>query len=407
MKRTLKVESMWACLCFFIAFISSIQSALAAEERKEILIGSHLPMSGMGAMSGKEQKWAYEQALKDINQAGGIYVREYGKKLPVRLVLIDDESDSEKAAVAVERLIKQDKVDLILSGQVGAMGVIPGMITAEKYKKYYHGTVVWIPNFLEHNFKYCTMYFFDMGQAGSMTFDLWKSLPEDQRPRKIGLFLEDSFDGELMGDAWAQFAKKNGFEVVARESLSMGGKDFTSQVLKGKAAGVDAIVCMANVPETVILVRQMKQNNFNVKYFQGMKGTWANDFYEALKKDSDYILCDGFWSMDFPFKGAKELGERYIKDHGKSALGIGLYYGVCQILWDAIEKAGTLDSLKVRQAVLDNKCDTVMGKVEYDRRGIAVFRLANFQWKDGKRNVIYPLDLTTCKVQPAPPWDKR
>ena len=107
----------------------------------------------------------------------------------------------------------------MLSGQVGAMGVIPGMITAEKYKKSCHGTVVWIPDFLEHKFKYCTMYFFDMGQGGSMTFDLWKGLPEDQRPGKSASSSRIAFDGELMGDAWAQLAKKNGFEVVALRYL--------------------------------------------------------------------------------------------------------------------------------------------------------------------------------------------
>lgn len=391
-------------LCFIVSIVLTVQPVLAKDE---IILGSHLPLSGIGSLVGIEQKWAYDRALEDINREGGIYVKEYGKKLPVHLVAVDDESDPEMAGAVVERLIKRTKVDMILSGQVGAMGTLPGMITAEKYRTYYHGTVIWVPTFLEQNFKWCTMYFFDMGQAASMTFQVWNALAEKDRPKRPALFLEDSFDGKMMGDVMEGLAEKFRYKFVVRESMGMGAKDFTSQVVKAKEAGVDGIFCMANVPETVTLVRQMKENKFSVKSFQGMKGTWATAFYNALGRDADYVLCDGFWSEDYPFKGAKELGKRFVRDYGKHSVGIGMYYAVCQTLFQAIGKAGTLDGAKVRQAVLDNVFETVNGKVKYDGRGVALFPLADFQWWEGKQQVIYPLDLAKYKIKPSPAWDKR
>jgi branched-chain amino acid transport system substrate-binding protein len=407
MKRNLEIVSCLVLACFLVAAIIAVQPVSAKEDRKEILVGAHMPLTGFLASAGAEQKWAYEKSVKDINEQGGIFVKEYGKKLPVRLIVADDGSNGMKAASAVERLIRQEKVDCILSGQTVSFGVIPGMIVAERYKKYYHGTVIWIPVFLEHKFKYSTMYFFDIAQGGAMPFDLWNSLPKDQRPKKIGLYIEDSPDGKNIGDGWEKIAAKYGYKVALRVSMGIGAKDFTSQIRQGKAAGVDAILCFHHVPETIALVRQMKENNFSVKYFQGMKGTWAIEFYKALGKDAEYILCDGFWSMDFPYEGAKELGEAFIKDHGRPALSIGLFYAVPQILWAAIEKAGTLDSLKVRQAVLDNEFDTVMGKVKYDKNGVAKFRLADFQWQTGNRELIFPLDVAKSKIEPAPPWNER
>lgn len=404
MKRTMKMVYCLVCLCLLPALVWTVQPVLAKEE---ILIGSHLPLSGIGASVGMDQKWAYDQALKDINKAGGIYVKEYGKKLPVRLVAMDDETDPGKAAAIVERLIKRTKVDLILSGQVGALGVLPGMITAEKFKTYYHGTVIWIPTFLEHNFQWCTMYFFDIGQGATMAYEVWNSLPEDHRPRKPALFMEDTFDGKQMGDGLAALAEKFGYKIALRESMGLGARDFTSQIIKAKAAGVDAILLMANVMETVTLVRQMKENNFSVKFFQGWKGTWATEFWDALGKDAENIMCDGFWSMDFPFPGAKELGARYYNEHGKYSVGIGLYYAVSQILWQAIEKAGTVDGKRIRQAVLDNQFETVMGKVDYDERGVALFKQPDFQWRNGKQMVIYPFEYASAKPQPMTPWDKR
>jgi len=164
---------------------------------------------------------------------------------------------------------------------------------------------------------------------------------------------------------------------------------------------------MANTEETITLMRQMKENNFSVKFFHGWKSTWATEFYEALGKDAEYIFCDGFWSMDYPFPGAKELGQCYYKEHGRYSVSVGMYYALCQILWQAVEKAGTLDSEKVRQAVLYNEFDTVMGKVDYDERGIALFPLAEFQWWKGKQQIVYPFEYSKFEVKIAPPWDKR
>ena len=246
-----------------------------------------------------------------------------------------------------------------------------------------------------------------MFAAGPMPFEVLNSIPEDQRPTKPALFIEDSFDGKMQGDAWMQIGPKFGYEIALREAIPMGAKDLTSQVLKAKTAGVDAIVTLANLPELVTLYRQMKENNFSVKFFQGLKGTWPAGFWEALGKDAEGVLLDGFWSMDSGFPGAKELGERYYKDYGQYSVSVGFYYALPQILFKAIEIAGTLDDAKVRQAVLDNEFMAANGPVDYDEKGVAFFPLKNFQWRNGRQIIIYPPELTKEKVQLIVPWDKR
>jgi branched-chain amino acid transport system substrate-binding protein len=251
------------------------------------------------------------------------------------------------------------------------------------------------------------MYFFDVMQGAATPFETWNSLPESRRPMRSAVFVEDSTDGKPIGDLWTALAEKYGYKIVLYESIAMGTKDFSGQIIRAKSMGVDAILLFANVPEAVTFVRQMKRINLNVKFFYGMKGTWAAEFYEALGKDADYVFCDGFWSMDYPFKGARKLGKLFHKEFGKYSVGAGMYYAVCQILWQAVEKAGTLDSAKVRRAVLDNKFDTVMGKVDYDERGVALFPLAEFQWWNGKQEVVYPFEYSKFKIKVAPPWNER
>jgi branched-chain amino acid transport system substrate-binding protein len=384
----------------------AVQPVQAA--KNEIVIGTHLSLSGVQAAVVTHQKFAYERAVADVNKNGGIFVKEFNKKLPIRLVIVDDESEQSKAAAAVERLIKRDKVDLLLSGQTGAIATVAGMVTAEKYKAYYQCVVMWPQEFVTHNPKWSTMYFFDpaAGAAG-MTYKVWATLPEDQRPKKPAVISEDSMDGKIVGDGWEAVGKEFGYKFAEREALTMGAKDFTSQVLKAKEAGIDAIFCIADTPQIVTFIRQSKENKYNFKWFQGFKGTWSHDFYKAMGKDGDYVFCDGFWSMDYPYKGAKELGEAWHQQYGNYSVTTGLFYANAQILFDAIEKAGSLDGQKIRQAVIGNVHDTVMGPVKYDAKGIALFNAPDFQWFDGKQELIFPIEQAKWKVKPIPPWDKR
>jgi branched-chain amino acid transport system substrate-binding protein len=407
----MKVNTKWGLLAGVVALLFAAlvgpPAVLAKEAKKEIVIGTNLPLTGILAMAGAEQQWAYQTAVNDVNKAGGVLVKEYGKKLPVRLIVADDESDPGKAAAAVERLIKLDKVDLLLGGFAAPFGVIPGCITAEKFKKYYHTTICLIPPWLEHKFKWSTLFFFDLVQACSVPFEIWNTLPKDQRPQKPALIMEDTFDGRAFAGIFRDQAKKFGYSFVLDEPWAVGAKDYSAQIIKAKSLGVDAILIFGADTDCITFVRQMKENKLNVKYFHGWKGTWAGEFWGALGKDAQYVLSDGFWSMDFPFPGARQLGERYYEKFKKYSVSVGATYGLCQILWQAIEKAGTLDSAKVRKAVLDNEFQTVMGKVKYDANGVATFVSTAHQWWDGKQMTVYPFKSTKYTIKMAPPWDNR
>ena len=84
-KMTQKRRFGWLGLFVFIlAGCLVLFSEASAQEKKEILIGAPLSLSGILAMDGIEQQWAYEQAVSDINKTGGIFVKELKKKLPIK-----------------------------------------------------------------------------------------------------------------------------------------------------------------------------------------------------------------------------------------------------------------------------------------------------------------------------------
>ena len=398
--------------CLGIVLIGMVAGLLGdlparAATRNEIVIGTQLPLTGALSGPGKEQKWAYEEAVKDVNAKGGIFVKEHGKKLPVRLIIEDDESDAGKTAKAVERLIKIHNVDLLLSGFSGSSSVIPACVAAEKYKKYCHASISWLAPWLKHKFQWSTLFFFDLEQGVAVPFQLWNSMPKDKHPKKPALFIEDTVDGHVFADRLQSVAQKYGYDGILLGTLPAGSRDYSSQLQKAKNMGVDAILIFASDTDCMTFVRQMKKNNFSVGYLHGWKGTWSGNFSKELGKDAQYILCDGFWSMEFPLPGARELGERYQKRFGETSVSVGSAYALAQILWQAIEKAGTLDGKKVRNAVLTSRFETLMGPVKYQTNGVATFVSTANQWIDGRQRLVYPFKWAKATVKLAPPWEER
>ena len=111
--------------------------------------------------------------------------------------------------------------------------------------------------------------------------------------------------------------------------------------------------------------------------------------------------------MDYDFPNAHRLGELYYKQFKKYDVSIGYYYATADVLFQAIEKAGTLDSLKVRKAVIENEYMSANGPVKYNEKGIALFPMGDLQWRSGKQVLLYPFDRTKVKGVPMKPWDAR
>jgi branched-chain amino acid transport system substrate-binding protein len=407
MRRTRDLVCIGLFVTAFMMFFC-LSGSLQAADKKEIVIGTPLPVTGIASQEGNEERWAYEEAVADLNAKGGIFVKQYNKKLPVRLVVADIESDPGKAAAAVERLVKIDKCDLLLSS-FAANFVMPTAVAAEKFKIYYHGNTCFPVVWRGAKLKWSTIHFFELDKGAEVPFEILKSMPAADRPTKFALLMEDTADGRAFGGGLAEAAKKFNWEIVLNEPLGVGAKDYSAQILKLKSKGIDGAILFAAGGDCVTFVRQMKEAGLNLKYLHGYKGTWSSDFSNALGKDANYILADGFWSEDWGYPKAKELGERYFKKFGKKSTSIGLYYADCQILWEAIEKAGTLDSAKVKQTVMTTTFKgTTMGDVKYQADGTAIFPLGGFQWYEGQLKTVYPFDRSGgYKVKVAPPWDKR
>ncbi len=375
----------------------------------EILIGAINSMTGPEAMVGTEHRWAYQQAVDDINAAGGVYVEELGTSLPMRLIVVDDKSTLTEAAAAAEKLIKLEKVDFLL-GSVNSGLNISGGSVAEKYKILYVTTTHWCEHHAEQGWSWVATSFFPAAgvvESPGVCLDL---MPEAERPKKICVMGMDNPDGQAFVGAGPIMLEPFGYEVTT-ESYTEGQKDYSASILRMMGEGVDALVWIGSSADGITLVRQIKENNYNLKYIHGMKGFWPVEFAEALGADSDYIVSDAHWSEMLGYGRSAELADRFRAEfNGSTSVTIGNFYSIVEALAQAIEQAGSIDSAKVRDVFYSGTFvakNTTNGDLAFDETGLCVIPAVALQWMGGERMPVYPPAPDIWTLKWIPPWDER
>ena len=90
-------------------------AALAADAPAEIKLGTLYASSGRFASISMPVHYGLKLWMEQKNAEGGVYVKAFDKKIPVKLVAYDDQSNTATASTLYNQLITQDKVDILIS----------------------------------------------------------------------------------------------------------------------------------------------------------------------------------------------------------------------------------------------------------------------------------------------------
>jgi branched-chain amino acid transport system substrate-binding protein len=390
--------------------ITILSGSIVSAKKTEILLGAINSMTGVEAMVGNEHRWAYQQAVKDINAKGGVYVKELGTKLPFRLMLVDDQSSHTGAIAAAEKLIKQEKVDFVL-GTVRTPLNINVSSVAEKYQKLFVTTSFLTEMFEDFKYKWVVNSFFSIKELTNSAAVCLDPIPAADRPKNFCVLTEDNADGHGFRGGAKATLEKYGYNLAMTEYYNP-PKDFLSSILRMEKARIDGIIALCSSTDGITFVRQIKKENFAPKYIWGGRGFWPIQFGESLGKDANYIISDGHWAEALGAPGSKELGKKYRAQFGptKYSVTIGNFYSLIQALAQAIEAAGSIDNKKVRDVFYSGTFvakDTTEGDLAFNEHGLSQYKAVALQWMDGKRMPVYPYspDIWTLKLMP--PWNER
>jgi len=356
---------------------------------KTIKISSVLSLTGGMSGMGTQIKPSYEIFAEKVNAEGGIYVKEYGKKIPVELRVLDDESDGLKTQTQLEVANSWGAVANL--GGLGCGSFEMGTPICMKNKMVWVGPGCggWMPHQLGN--KWLFSIFFKTPFFSPLVFDMIKAQPKP-RPNKVAIFEINQLDAREAGLYWLQGAKVKGFEVVFHKRYPAGTKDFSALITGAKAAGAEILLAYPLPPIGPAIIKQMKELDFSPKLIYWIRAPEGARFGSSLGELSDYVCLPCAWSPDLKLPGNDYIVEQYKKKTGKKEadLIVGSAYTAFQVLAAAIDKAGTLDRKAVRDAVRATDMETVCGRIRFSAQGWAKNRLiVVLQWLGGKTRIVY------------------
>src|SRR5512147_84797 len=290
--------------------------APAGELPASIKIGVDVPLTGRYAAGGDQVNNGYILAMEDINKAGGVEVM--GTKIPLELIVRDDESDPTKTVQNMESLNSDDHVVAYLGGFGSDLHAAAAAI-AEKDKIPYIGVAFALYKIHQQGYQYLFSPFPKSPALATAYFDVFDTL--DPKPLKVAIFAETTDWGAELGGAWRQEAEARGYEIVADETYAPGSTDFSDLILKAKDGGAQAVLALPNPPDALTLVKQMKELDFNPGITAIVRGADAVTWPENMGKDGDYVLLSAGGNPEANFPGALDMVKRHEAKFGKAAAG--------------------------------------------------------------------------------------
>jgi putative multiple sugar transport system substrate-binding protein len=371
-----------------------------------IEVGSSISLTGNFGSLGNLILPGYEIAIEHINAEGGVFVKEYNTKIPLRLTYYDDESDPTKAVAKMETLYSEKTLTAYLGSSMHA-AAIP---IAEKNKVPYLGISFALYQIHQKGYKYL---FSPFPKSPSQAEDVFKLLndlvPEGERPTKVAMFMYNDDWGKEWGNLAKEFAPQYGYEIVVYEENPVGKNDWTAAIINAQAAGADALLTMPIFPDGSQMFKTMEQLGWTPKFSLVIRAPEGVNWGSDLGKTGDYVTIFPGWHYAAKFEGVDKLNARYQELYGRPAdLLTGPAYACVQILVAAIEQAGTLDRDVIRDTIAAGSFNTVIGPVTFNADGTGNVLDPLIQWQNGKMELVWPAEQASANlIYPAPPFEER
>ena len=389
-------------------------AALPAGAADTIVFGAAISITGKTAKEGGYTRDGYQLAIDKINEMGGIKVG--GKTYKLELKYYDDETKPERTAQLIEKLINEDKVNLIL-GPYGSSPTGTAAPLAERYKIPMVEANGSAEAIFSKGYKYTFMILSPAKLYLRGIIDAVRA--KDPSAKTVAILGEnEAFSKEVAGGA-AEYAKEKGMTVVYDELYPTNAQDVSALLTAIKGKNPDIILGSGHLQDSLLIVKQSKDLGVSTKAMGFSVGPSSPEFRANLGKSADYIFGATQWTEalkyngEDPWKTPKAFGDAFRAKHpdykvipyqvAESAVAVIAYQ-------KAIEKAGTIEPTKVRDALAALYIMTFYGKIKFDARGVNIYKpMAAEQYQpDGNKYTVWPQDVAEKPVlYPMPAWDKR
>lgn len=377
-------------------------SVSAANAADVIKIGAPLALTGPLSDESKKQDLVWGMWEAKVNAAGGIDVG--GKKMRAQLVKYDYQSDGPRSGQLAEKLITDDKVDFLFapfgSGHTKIVAAV-----AERYQTPIVACASSSESVFDQGLKnlFGTLSPNAASTNGMVTYIKGK-VPDIKSIAVLGL---DSVFPKSMAQGMSAAAKAGGINVVYDKLYAVGSIDHASALSAIKATNPDWIYVTGYTQDLILIRKQMADLGVKAKVVTMITGPAYKEYTDGLGNLANGITSWSWWHHATTFKGVgvwpttesfhKEFLAKANSDpdyiHASCAAGAA-------VLQNAIERAGSTDKAKVRDALANTDIVTFYGPVKFSPNGMNQVRnVPIIQVQDKQIKILQPDEIKNADLQ--------
>ena len=367
-----------------------------------IKIGASLPLTGDFSEPGSAAKLGYELWVEEGNNAGGLLGR------PVEFVLYDNASDPDTAVADYERLITEDKVDLVV-GPFSSRLVIPTSEVAAKYGYAFPEPAGGAPHVFDRGL---TNIFFAQPAPGAeqaIPFaDYILGLPEADRPKTfVVISADDPFNLGVVENAEVLLVA-GGMELLLKEVYPPDTKDFSSIAAKVADLDPDLVVGGTIFEDSVGQINAYREAGYQPRgAFFTTGPSLPKEFREALGDATEGVFSAISWYEESTTETNPEFVAAYHAKYGADPIAedSANAYTVGQIVQQAVENTQSIDNAVLIDEMHSATFTTVVGPLSFDEVGKPKGSFMILQWRGDGYLIVYPdFAQQADPIWPKPEW---
>lgn len=342
-------------LCTTAVFAGALLAASVAAAQEPIKVGVVTPLSGAYAPIGKQVRWGAELAVKEINAAGGVNGRKF------ELIFEDAEANPPVAVRRAEKLLQQDKVDL-LTGTVNSGSTLAVGQVAERNDRILITTVSYSPAITGSQ---CNPNVFRVNANAAMQSTALTNWLVDNVEGDRYFFVGPDYEmGRSTISAFRADIERLGGKDVGAVFPPLGAKDFSRYFGQLRAARPDVIMTATAGNDTVRFLTQMQAYGLlkGDLTLAGASGAVTQETIGAMEGAADGFTSAAGYSVDLDTPRNKEFVAAFREAYNSDPDLFGAdTYGLFFLLKKAIEQAGGTDTDALRKAMRGMEWQTPQG----------------------------------------------
>ncbi|MFC4272064.1 ABC transporter substrate-binding protein [Sneathiella chungangensis] len=339
----------------------------------DITIATAGPMTGQYASFGQQMKAGAEQAVADINAAGGVN----GEML--KLEIGDDACDPKQAVAVANQMVSKGVV--FMAGHFCSGSSIPASAVYTEEGIIQISPASTNPKLTDEGgpnvYRVCGRDDQQGKVAGAYLAD------EAKAGKKVAILHDKTAYGKGLADETMASMEAAGAKPVMYEAYTAGEKDYTALVSKMKQEGIDIAYVGGYHTEAGLIVRQMRDQGMKTQLVSG--DALVTDEYWSITGDAGEGTLMTFSPDPRKNPGVADLVAKF-REKGIEPEGYVLYtYAAVQAWADAAKAAKSVKEADVMEALNNGKFNTVLGELSFDDKGdVTLPGYVWYEWKDGK-----------------------